>query len=97
MKEQIIDIITDWIFDNKIDIKCTSEMAIDLATRLDKAIGIDEDTVWRKIVVDRAVILEIIRENVTILKRQREIIADSIISAMYGTVHNVETVKTINE
>jgi len=48
-------------------------------------------------VVDRAVILEIIRENVTILKRQREIIADAIISAMYGTVDNVETVKTINE
>jgi len=35
-------------------------------------------------VVDRSVILEIIREKVTILKRQREIIADAIISAMYG-------------
>jgi hypothetical protein len=48
-------------------------------------------------VVDRSVILEIIRENVTMLKCQRERIADAIISAMYGTVDNVETVKTINE
>ncbi len=70
-------------------------MKCDLCGTNVKVVG--HTTMHYEPVVDRAVILEIIRENVTILKRQREIIADAIISAMYGTVDNVETVKTINE
>ncbi len=56
MKEEIKQVIKGWYYYDKAFgwAEDEDDFVDSLATRLDKAIGIDEDTVWRKIVEFRS-------------------------------------------